>query len=58
MNDARASNDTARMRAALEQLSKALEDMRGHMNMCMNMMSMMENMHGKGGMMGQPPQKK
>ena len=52
--DARASNDPAKMRAALEQAEKPLADMRQHMNMCMNMMTMMQKMQG---MMGgqQPP---
>lgn len=55
MADAQASNDPAKMRAALEQARKPLTDMREHMSMCMNMMSMMEKMHGgrgMGGMMG------
>ena len=46
--DARASNDSAKMRAALQQVEKPLADMRQHMTMCMNMMSMMEKMHGNG----------
>lgn len=51
--DARALNDPAKMRAALDQAQKPLADMKEHMNMCMNMMSMMEKMHGgKGAMMG------
>ena len=58
MNDARASNDAVRMRAALEQSAKSLEEMKSHMNMCRNMMGMMEKMHGQGGMMGQPSQQK
>ena len=46
--DARASNDPARMRAALEQAEKPLADMRQHMSMCMNMMAMMQKMQGGG----------
>jgi hypothetical protein len=46
--DAKASNDPAKMRAALEQAEKPLADMRQHMNMCMNMMTMMQKMHGGG----------
>ena len=44
--DAKTSNDPARMRAALQQTEQPLADMRQHMTMCMNMMSMMEKMHG------------
>lgn len=44
--DAKTSNDSAKMRAALQQVEKPLADMRQHMTMCMNMMSMMEKMHG------------
>lgn len=46
--DARTSNDPAKMRAALQQVEKPLADMRQQMTMCMNMMSMMEKMHGNG----------
>jgi YHS domain-containing protein len=52
MVDAKASNDPAKMRAALDQAQKPLADMKEHMNMCMNMMNMMQKMHGQGGMMG------
>ncbi len=55
MDEAKASNDPAKMRAALEQAQKPLAEMKEHMGMCMNMMSMMEKMHGKGGMMNKPP---
>lgn len=51
MSDARNSKDPAKMQAALDQAQKPLTEMKEHMNMCMNMMSMMEKMHGKGGMM-------
>jgi superoxide dismutase len=45
------SNDPAKMRAAIDQAQKQLAEMKEHMNMCGNMMSMMEKMHGMGGMM-------
>ncbi|MBY0497420.1 MAG: hypothetical protein K2Y23_24725 [Cyanobacteria bacterium] len=45
--DAKASNDVNKMRAALDRTEKSLTDMREHMKMCMNMMNMMEKMHGK-----------
>lgn len=44
--DAKASNDPAKMRGALDQAEKPLANMRQHMTMCMNMMSMMQKMHG------------
>ena len=52
MDEARQSNDPAKMRAALDQAQKPLAEMKQHMNMCMNMMGMMQKMHGRGGMMG------
>lgn len=52
MDEAKQSNDPAKMRAALDQAQKPLADMKQHMDMCMNMMSMMQNMKGMGGMMG------
>ncbi|HWQ54051.1 MAG TPA: hypothetical protein VN442_10230 [Bryobacteraceae bacterium] len=56
LEDAKQSNDPAKMRSAIEQAQKPLAAMQSHMNMCMNMMGM----HGKGGMMqgGQGEQKK
>lgn len=39
MDDAKASNDPATMRAALDQLRKPLTGMQEHMGMCMNMMT-------------------
>jgi len=48
LEDAEQSNDPARMRAALGQARKSLAEMKNHMSMCMNMMDMMEKMHGKG----------
>jgi len=50
LEDAEQSNDSARIRAALGQARKSLADMKNHMSMCMNMMDMMEKMHGKGQM--------
>ena len=52
----KASNDPAKMRAALDEAEKALKPMNEQMNKCMSMMDMM---HGKGGMMnGQQNQPK
>ena len=55
LREAKASNDPARMRAAIEEAEKPLGMMQQHMSMCMKMMNMMHgegmgNMHG-GGMM-------
>ena len=50
IDDAKASNDPATMRAALDQVQQPLADMKGHMNGCMSMMSMMsmmQKMHQK-----------
>lgn len=52
IEQAKQSNDPAKMRAALDQAQKPLNDMTEHMSMCMNMMDMMERMHGKGGKEG------
>jgi len=46
---AKLSNDPEKMRAALDDAEKALKPMNEHMKKCMGMM---QNMHGKGGMMG------
>jgi seryl-tRNA synthetase len=51
MDGAKQSNDPAKMRAALDQGQKQLGEMKEHMTMCGNMMSMMEKMPGMGGMM-------
>ena len=51
---AKQSNDPAKMRAALDEADKALTSMNDHMNSCMSMMNMMQGMHGKGMMSGQP----
>ena len=48
MGEAGQSNDPARLRAAFNQAQKSLAEMKNHMSMCMNMMNMMEKMHGKG----------
>jgi YHS domain-containing protein len=48
MDEAKASTDPAKVRAALDQAQKPLADMKEHMGMCMNMMAMMEKMHGGG----------
>jgi hypothetical protein len=47
IDEAKASNDPAKMRAALDQAQKPLADMKAHMDGCMNMMSMMQTMHQK-----------
>jgi hypothetical protein len=46
--EAEQSNDPDRMRDALGQARKSLSKMKNRMDMCMNMMDMMEKMHGKG----------
>jgi hypothetical protein len=48
---AKQSNDPVKMRAAIDQTQKHLSEMKEHMTMCGNMMSMMEKMPGMGGMM-------
>ena len=47
IDEARTSNDPAKMRAALDQAQKPLADMKEHMSMCTNMMSMMQKMQQK-----------
>jgi phage shock protein A len=51
LEGAKQSNDPAKMRAAIDQAQKHLSEMKEHMSMCGNMMSMMEKMPGMGGMM-------
>jgi hypothetical protein len=51
MDGAKQSNDPVKMRATLDQSQKQLGEMKEHMTMCGNMMSMMEKMQGMGGMM-------
>ncbi len=48
---AKQSNDPGKMRAAIDQTQKHLLEMKEHMAMCGNMMSMMEKMPGMGEMM-------
>jgi small-conductance mechanosensitive channel len=54
MDGAKQSNDPAKMRSTLDQSHKQLGEMKEHMTMCGNMMSMMEKMQGMGGMKGDP----
>ena len=51
MDGAKQSNNPAKMRAALDQSQKQLGEMKEHMKMCGNMMSMMEKMQGTSGRM-------
>ncbi|HJT70837.1 MAG TPA: hypothetical protein VJ731_11605 [Terriglobales bacterium] len=51
MEEAKQSNDPAKMRKALEDAQKPLADMKNHMSMCMNMMDMMQKMGNMPGMM-------
>lgn len=51
MDSAKQSNDPGKMRAAMDQSQKQLAELKEHMTMCGNMMSMMEKMQGMGGMM-------
>jgi len=51
LEEAEESNDLAKVRAAIDQAQKQLAEMKEHMNMCGNMMHMMEKMQGMGGMM-------
>ena len=46
LEDAKQSNDPANMRAAIDQAQKQLANMKEHMNMCGNMMNMMQKMQG------------
>lgn len=48
IDDAKASNDPAKMRTALDQAQRPLTEMKQHMETCMQMMGMMEKMQGKG----------
>ena len=52
MKTARDSKDPAAMRAAMDRMDKSMAAMKEHMGMCMRMMGMMRDMHGKGGMAG------
>ena len=46
MQEAKQSNDPAKMRAALDQAQKQLTEMKEHMAMCSNTMNMMQKMQG------------
>jgi hypothetical protein len=46
LKEARESNDPARMQTALDQAQQPLAEMKNHIGECMNMMSMMQQMHG------------
>ena len=46
LNDAQQSNDVNKMRTAIDQTQKQMTSMKGHMDMCMNMMDMMQRMGG------------
>ena len=46
IENAKKSNDPAKMRAALDDAEKSIDSTNQHMNSCMSMMNMMENMHG------------
>src|SRR6266850_2890319 len=46
LEEAKQSNDPAKMRAAIDQAQKQLADMKDHMTMCGNMMNMMQKMQG------------
>lgn len=50
IEDAKASNDPARMREALDKTQMALSGMKENMSSCRSMMDMMQKMHGGGGM--------
>ncbi len=52
MDEAKQSNDPAKMRAAINDAEKNLSGMKNHMNTCMNMMDMMQKMHGGNMMSG------
>ena len=46
MESAKQSNDSSKLRAAIDETQKQLTEMKEHMAMCGNMMSMMQKMHG------------
>lgn len=52
MQAARDSKDPAAMEKAMDRMDTSMADMKEHMGMCMRMMNMMQDMHGKGGMAG------
>ena len=55
IGDAKASDDLAETRTALDRAQKPLADMRVHMSGCMNMMSMMQRMPMMRGQGAPPP---
>jgi predicted lipoprotein len=48
LEEANQSNDPAKMRTANDQARNTLAEMKNRMSRCMNLMDMMEKMHGKG----------
>ena len=58
VEQAKQSNDPKEMRAALDQVQRHLGEMNDHMKGCRSMMSMMEMMHGEGGMHGMMEEKR
>ena len=52
LEDAKQSNDSGKMRTAIDQAQKHLAEMKEQMSKCGKMMSMMEKMQGMGGMKG------
>lgn len=48
IDEAEQSNDPARREAAIDQSRKSFTEMKNRLSRCMNMMDMMEKMHGKG----------
>jgi hypothetical protein len=53
LEEAKQSNDPAKMRAAIDEAQKQLADMKDHMTKCGSMMNMMQKMQG-GMMKGSP----
>jgi hypothetical protein len=48
LDEAERSNDPARRQAAIDQARKSLAEMKNRMSRCVEIMDMMEKMHGKG----------
>lgn len=48
---AKQSNDPSKMRAALDEVEKALDSLTDHMSNCMSLMNKMQNMRGTSGKM-------
>jgi hypothetical protein len=51
MESAKSSDDLARIKAVIDQAQQQLAEVKENMAMCSHKMSMMEQMHGTGGMM-------